>query len=96
VEKEEDDEEEEKGLNFWAMMPIIMNVYPQYEKKKKKSRLQGLAEVSCQAVYKKELQKLWMQNSILSIEIMKSCPEYIMCNFHWNKGPHEAEPWERN
>ncbi len=43
MEKEEDDEEEEKGLNFWAMMPIIMNVYPQYEKKKKKSRLQGLA-----------------------------------------------------
>ncbi len=74
-----------RGVNLGAMMPIIINVYPQNEKKNLSYK--GLAEVRCQAMYKKELQKLPGQNSILPIEIMKSCLEYIMCNFHWNKGP---------
>jgi len=84
-EEEQEEEEEEEGGKFGAMMPIIINVYPRYEKKISVTR--AWLKFVARPCTKKELQKLPGQKSILSIEIMKSCLEYIMCNFHWNKSP---------
>jgi len=67
---------------------------PKYEEKNPRVTRPGWSSLPGH-VPKKELQKLRMQNSILSIEIMRSGLEYIMCNFHPNKGPHELEPWEK-
>jgi hypothetical protein len=65
---------------------------------KKKSQLQrpGLKLVARPCTKKRTAKAVDAKNSILSIEIMKSCLEYIMCNFDLNKGPHEVKTWEKN